>query len=100
MSDIFEKAVHWAPVLTLLISVVSVGLVLYQIRKLIESIQSQTYQRVYELMINIDRFFIDNPKLKPYFYPGTNIESEEPAEKEKLLSVAEMMMDYFDNVYH
>lgn len=90
----------WIPILSLLISIISVILLIYNIRNLVKSIRSQTYQRVYELMIQIDKFFIENPKLKPYFYPDTNIDIEESVEKEKLHSISEMMMDYFDNVYH
>jgi hypothetical protein len=99
MGDTLKTLGSWTPILSLLVSVVSVMLVLYQIQNLVKSIHSQTYQRIYELMIQIDRFFIDNPKLKPYFYPNTSITLEN-VEKEKLLSVSEMMMDYFDNVYH
>ena len=95
MGEILKNLQFWS----LLVSVVSVLLVLYQIQNLVKSIHSQTYQRIYELMIQIDRFFIDNPKLKPYFYPNTTI-TDEDVDKEKLLSVSEMMMDYLDNVYH
>jgi hypothetical protein len=100
MNNILETVRTWTPQAALVVSVVSVILVIWQIRNLIRSIHTQTYQRVYELMIEIDKFFIDNPTLKPYFYPDTDIKADETVEKEKLLSIAEMMMDYFDNVYH
>jgi hypothetical protein len=99
MGDALKAISPWVPVLQLSVAIVSVALVLYQIKNLVASIHSQTYQRIYELMIQIDRFFIENPTIKPYFYPSANIVPED-VEREKLLSVSEMMIDYFDSVYH
>jgi len=66
------------------------------------SIRGQTYQRIYEQMLSIDRFFFDRPAYKAYFYAssGEAIIPEDPIHADKLNSVAEMMADYFDMVYH
>ena len=71
-----------------------------QIRDLRRSIRSSTYQNVYQLMIDIDRFFVENPNLKQYFYDGKELDTTEQVNREKLFSIAEMLVDYFDNVYY
>lgn len=83
-----------------IITLVGFVFVAYQLFLLRRSIRSSTYQNVYQMMINIDNFFIENPDLKPYFYEGQIMEEREGLNYTKLLSVAEMLIDYFDNVYH
>ena len=91
----------WAPIGSL---VVAMLLGFFQLRKLVQSIQSQTYQRVYETMISLDRFFMENPALKRYVYgpaPEDNvITPTKEVDGKNLFSVAEMVVDYFDNVFH
>jgi hypothetical protein len=99
MIDI-ERLVHLAPLISACVAILTTIFVVIQIRSVSKSVQGQTYQRVYELMITIDKFFIENPGLKPYFYPDTKIAAEENVNPEKLASIAEMMIDFFDNVYH
>jgi hypothetical protein len=85
--------------LLLLASLVSALFIVLQIYILTRSIRGQTYQRIYESMITIDKFFIENPRLKGYFYPDAE-EPEEDVDQDKLFSIAEMLTDYFDSVYH
>ncbi|HVT17441.1 MAG TPA: hypothetical protein VHQ90_14830 [Thermoanaerobaculia bacterium] len=89
------------PSITLLVTIVGVGVAFYQLRELVSSVRSQTYQRIYDAMISIDRFFIDNPDLKSFFYSDSGLTSEgRSIDEPKLASVAEMLVDYFDSVYH
>jgi hypothetical protein len=87
-------------ILSIGVSAISAVLIVVQIYNLTRSIHGQTYQRIYELMIGIDRFFIDHPELKGYFYPDAEVRKEVTVERDKLFSAAEMLIDYFDNVYH
>ena len=91
-----------APTLTLL-------LVLWQIINLRRSIYSSTYQRIYEQMIDIDEFFYNHRELKPFFYHDATGEMKEIDDKgvdatkisrDQLTSAVEMMVDFFDSVYH
>ncbi len=83
---------------SILIIGVSLWILWVQIRELRRSIQSSTYQNIYQMILTIDRYFIENVDIKPYFYHGKKV-SCEPL-KERLLSTAEMLLDCFDNVYH
>ena len=80
--------------------VVALCFIWIQTRNLRRSIQSSTYQNVYQTMIDVDRFFAENPNLKPYFYGGKQVDTKEQVNRERLFSIAEMLADYFDNVYH
>ncbi|PYS93729.1 MAG: hypothetical protein DMF64_03920 [Acidobacteria bacterium] len=85
------------------LTVISIIILIFQVRDLKKSIHSSTYQHIYELMIQLDKYFIEHPDVKPYFYGGKelkDLEAINPVEREKLLSIAEMMVDYFDSVYH
>lgn len=79
-----------------------IDLLTKQLEDVKTSIQSSTYQNIYQQMIEIDRYFIEHPELKAYFY-STEMKAEMPEdalEQEKLFSIAEMLVDFFDSVYH
>ncbi|HEV2706633.1 MAG TPA: hypothetical protein VGV59_11955 [Pyrinomonadaceae bacterium] len=91
------------------VTVLAFLLGIYQLRKVVQSIKSQTYQNIYELMISIDKFFIENPKMRSLIY-GAPRDGEPPSgdvvawdaevDGKSVYAVAEMVIDYFDNVYH
>lgn len=81
------------------ITLITLYVIWKQLGDLKSSIRSSTTQNIYVHMIAIDRFFIDHPKVKPYFYAGKSIDAIDAEELAKLLSIAEMMVDYFDSVY-
>jgi hypothetical protein len=81
-------------------AVIGVGVALWQMRKIRRSIQGSTYQSICSTMIEIDRFFVDNPQLRPYFYGGKTLDGVALLEREKLNAVAEMVVDFFYDVFH
>lgn len=70
------------------------------LKRTIENSESSSYLSMLELMVTIDRFFIEKPELKPYFYGNKEVDAKDPVEKDRLESVAEMIMDFFEAVYH
>lgn len=103
-ADWFAAFGTWAgvvvTVLTLFFLWKQLRLLKEQVEDLRDSVHSATYQNVYELMISIDRFFIEHRELKPYFYPATTGGCHIYVNPDELASAAEMMLDYFDCVYH
>src|SRR5882724_12676884 len=91
-----EWATVWAIVAGNVITLFTLLAVIMELRHLKKSIHSSTYQRIYEQMMRIDRFFIDNPSLKSYFYGSKVPSTTNPSELDKLASISEMMIDYFD----
>ena len=86
---------------SILIIAVSVWFLWIQIRELRQSIECSTYQSVYQMILDIDKYFIENADLRPYFYYGKEMDNKNQTHmKEKLISTAEMLIDCFDNVYH
>jgi hypothetical protein len=83
-------------------TIISLIFLYSQLRDIKSSVRSSTYLNLYEQMIEIDKFFFDHPELRPYFYEGKpggdNMRDEKAANR--LNSVAEMMIDFFDMAYH
>lgn len=78
--------------------VVSVGLLIMQTRIAARATRAGVYQNVLVQMIDIDLFFIDHPELKPFFYNNMEISEEHP-DYDRVLSVAEMLVDFIDGVF-
>jgi len=78
---------------------VTLWFVWIQIRDAKRGIKSSTYQNVAQGMIDIDKIFIEKPELKPYFY-SKKASAQGELIYPRLLSAAEMFLDFFDNVYH
>ncbi|MGB7925054.1 MAG: hypothetical protein WCF57_17570 [Pyrinomonadaceae bacterium] len=102
------KDIHlWVQVIA---PTVTLPLILWQLVNLRRSIYSSTYQRIYEQMIKIDEFFFNNKEFKPFFYPGSTgkmkeiddegVDDNKKISRDQLNSAAEMMVDFFDSVYH
>jgi hypothetical protein len=65
------------------------------------SIEIDTYNRATELFLKLNEIFIDHSKLRPFFYDGRSLEdAADPEERERVLAVAEMVLDIFDWVGH
>jgi len=87
-------------IVTAIVAIVTLFLIYKQLKDVNENILGQTYQNIYERMIEIDRFFIENPELKAYFYYNKEFVNDDENFKAKLHSIAEMMIDYFDSVFY
>ena len=97
--EIVDIVMSVSSIITAIVAVVTIAFVYHQLKNLSKNILSQTIQNIYERMIEIDRFFIDNPDLRKYFYSNESIQKIDLKLKAQLHSIAEMMVDYFDSVY-
>lgn len=82
----------------------TLGFFYVQSKALLEQSREQTiatratiYQNLTSMMIDIDKYFIDNPELKPYFYDKQDISEKDPLYG-KVESIAEMIIDFLDFV--
>ena len=101
-----DNTANWAEALeaigTCVGAVGTIGALIFlwlQVRDVSRGIAGSTYQNIYDQMMEIDRFFIEHPELKPYFYPDARGKKIE-VNSDQLHSTVEMLVDYFDNVYH
>lgn len=56
---------------------------------------SSTYQAISEQAIALDMIFFEHPELKPYFFGNVPL-PQDPLEAERVLSLAEIHMDFMD----
>ena len=70
-----------------------------QIKDVKEDILNHTYQSIYEQIVDLDRFFFEHPEYKLFFYRNKDFSEVDELEKEKLLSIAEMLIDIFQCIY-
>jgi len=55
------------------------------------------YQNMAAQMADVTRFFVDNSDLRPYFFGGKALPAS-PDEHDRVLAVAEMYVNFIDNV--
>ena len=85
-------------------SCLGVPAVVFSLALLIRQVDQQTvttratiYQNITSMMLEIDRYFVDNPNFKPYFYENAAITDKDP-EYARVLTIAEMFIDFMDFV--
>lgn len=62
----------------------------------IEATRAAIYQGLNQFMLELDRIFIDNPQLRPYFYESCP-EPDDVVLRYQLSAVSEMYIDLMDN---
>jgi hypothetical protein len=80
--------------------IVSILFVRRQIAKAQRAIDSYAFQGISTLWIGIDRFFVDYPELRPYFYDGRDLHPQQDDHTRwRVEATAEMLLDCFTNIY-
>jgi hypothetical protein len=86
----------------LLVSVVLLGL---QVREMTKQSShgaratlASVYQAMNDNMLQINRLFVDRPRLRPYFYGKQELTDASPEERERVEATAELFINFMDNV--
>jgi hypothetical protein len=79
----------------LIVSVVLLGL---QVRNGARATLASVYQAMNGDMLQINRLFVDQPLLRPYFYGAKELTDESPDERERVEATAELFINFIDNV--
>lgn len=58
--------------------------------------RAAVYQGLSQIMLDVDRLFINYPSLRPYFYDNVG-EPDDPAKRNRLSAIAETYVDMMDN---
>jgi hypothetical protein len=81
--------------------IVSLLFIRRQITKAQRVIDSTAFQGISTVWIDIDKFFVEHPELRPYFYHGQDLAPEADQRTAwQVEAAAEMLLDCFTNVYH
>jgi len=94
-----EQLSFIAQILASIASLVAIIFVYKQLKQMNFNILTSTYQNIYVLVTDIDKFFFHNIQYKKYFYGNEPFDKLDKDEFEKLLSVAELLCDTFQNIY-
>ncbi|MDM7832500.1 GNAT family N-acetyltransferase [Cellulomonas edaphi] len=57
-----------------------------------------TYRSATDLVLDIDRIFISNPQLRPYFYDGVDVD-DQADDSNQIAAVAEFMLDCYECIW-
>jgi len=94
----------WITIIGFPLVIVSLVLLIRQTRELTKqnetaakSVAAAVYQNVSDLMIQIDRVFLEYPELRPYFDDGAALPNDVKT-RSQVIAVAEMLADFRDNV--
>ena len=80
------------------LGLISIVLLINQTRQLSNSLESTVHQAITNQMLEVNRIFIENPDLRPYFYSGKAISPQDP-NLAKALAVADLQLDFFDSFW-
>lgn len=94
----FTKVTLGLNLITLLGLVISLSLVVYQLRQNGQGIATANYIAATNWNVELDKIFIEHPDLYPYFYANKKIDPTDNSQKRYLLvSTAETAMDLLDS---
>jgi len=82
------------------ITLATAVLLFYQCQLLKSSLRTQSFQNMFNNIINIDMYFANNPKMKQYVYGDKMLpEDSESLEYAQAMSACELLLDHFEEVY-
>lgn len=85
-----------------MISLIGILFAVSEIRRARKIVDRETDHRIYEMMLDVDKFFFENPDLRGYIYDGKtlpdDIEEGSP-EYNRIIAMIEMMLDFMECAY-
>lgn len=84
-----------------MLSLMGILFAVFEIRRARHVVDRETDYRIYEMMLDVDRFFFENPDMRPYIYEGQDPGEvfEETPDYQRLLSAVEYLLDFFECAY-
>ncbi len=77
--------------------VVTAYLVSRQLQEAAASRRGQLFDQTAGRMLDLDMVFVEHPELRSFFYEGASLEGASAATRSRVLSVAELHLDFFDS---
>lgn len=84
-------------IISLVISILSVAIVVYQSIVLRRTIGNQIYESFIDNSVELDKLLIEKPGLRKYIYHNEPITGEEP-DLDMIMSAVEMVVDITENI--
>jgi hypothetical protein len=71
-----------------------------EVRRARLTVDRETDYRIYQMMLDLDRFFFENPDIKPYIYDGRGLPDDaDETLTNRVNSAAELMVDFMECTY-
>jgi hypothetical protein len=83
--------------ITLILLVLQNRVIVAQTRYALESVESNVFGVLTGQNLASDKLFINNPKLRPYFYSGKELKETDPL-YHQVVALAEYLLDYYDGL--
>jgi hypothetical protein len=77
-----------------LIGLLSIGILVYQTRQSSRALESTAHQTIHGQALDVDKLFIENSSLRPYFDSGKELGERDP-NRDKVLALADLQIDFF-----
>jgi hypothetical protein len=84
------------------ISLIGILFAVTEVRRARKIVDRETDYRIYDMMLDLDRFFIEHPDLRPYVYSGKRLPdttTEGTQEHERVMAAVEMVVDFMECAY-
>jgi hypothetical protein len=85
-------------ILTFVVALPSLYLAFVQVEKVGASIDANTWTSLAAQMLEVDKIFIEHPKMRKYFYRGQDISDSDP-DYDLAVSIAGFQLDFIDNFF-
>jgi hypothetical protein len=82
----------------LVVAAASVGLLVWQLWALNDTLESQAYNYIDSGLIELDKIFIENSAYRPYFRQNRPVPAEEK-ERQKVWALTDAHLDFMDNFF-
>ena len=92
-----EVAEAWATMASAVVACLGFVILIYQIYQLRQAIRADTHGKVYDHALEVQRFFVECPEFRAYFYDGKRMHPED-GEYPRLLAFTELFADYLEHI--
>lgn len=95
-ASLLERASWAATLVGPLLVLWGAFLIVAQLRESYNAVRAQLFDATATRIQDLNKTFLDNPELRPFFYEGKGLEGQPESVVSKALAVAEMHVDFFD----
>ena len=89
---------HTLNILASLVSILGLPIFISTAILLVRQLRVQTYEAIYESVLPIDQYLLENPSLRKYLYSGQALPDSSSCEYDRVVGLADMMLTFFEHL--
>lgn len=98
LSEILDLVQIVASILGPVVVIVTIPLLVRQTRVIAEGARSATFAHYRDQSARLNDLFLANPDLRPYFYEGRQVDSEDDLLRQRVEAMAEAILDVLEAI--